>query len=84
MQDYMTLACKLGIMGMRPDGVTPDTVFNPNNTVTRAEFATAMSRVIYNGAIKGTDACFYCNHMDQLKKDGIMTKIDVPTVAELR
>lgn len=84
MQQYMTMACKLGIMGMLPDGQTPDDVFNPNDMVTRAQFATALSRVIYNGLIKWTEACFYCNHMTQLKKDGIMTKIDVPTVEELR
>ena len=84
MQQYITLACKLGIMGMKPDGQTPDDVFNPNDTVTRAQFATAMSRVIYDGLIKGTEECFYCNHMTQLKKDGIMTKIDVPSIEELR
>ena len=37
-QYYMRLSCKLGLMGMRDDGVTPKTVFNPNGYVDRAQF----------------------------------------------
>lgn len=84
MQNYMTMSCKLNVMGMQPNGEDPDVLFNPNRIVTRAEFATAMSRVIYNNAIRGTEACFYCNHLEQLRKDNIVTKVDVPFQEELR
>lgn len=46
-QSYIDMACKLGLMGMRPDGQNPDTIFNPDRIVTREEFATVMSRLIY-------------------------------------
>lgn len=46
MQYYARLACKLGIMGLKSDG-TPDTKFNPNAVVTRAQFGTMLSRLLY-------------------------------------
>ncbi|MBU0626851.1 S-layer homology domain-containing protein [Patescibacteria group bacterium] len=42
----MRLACQLGIMGINTDG-TPNTHFNPNDTVDRAQFGTTLSRVIW-------------------------------------
>ncbi|MEI7563133.1 MAG: hypothetical protein WCJ39_05720 [bacterium] len=35
-------------MGLKPDG-TPDTVFNPMAVVTRAQFGSALSRLLYGG-----------------------------------
>ena len=45
MQFYAILACQLGLMGVKPDG-TSDTTFHPENTVTRGQFGTALSRII--------------------------------------
>jgi len=35
MQQFAILACQLNIMGMLPDGETPDAVFNPAELVSR-------------------------------------------------
>jgi hypothetical protein len=46
MQLYIKLSCQLGIMGLKSDG-SPDVVFNPADDVTRAEFGTMLSRIIW-------------------------------------
>jgi hypothetical protein len=44
---YITQVCQLGIMGITSDGTTSLAQFRPNAFVTRAEFGTALSRVLY-------------------------------------
>ena len=59
--------------------------FRPDDEVTRAEFATALSRMLYNtsdGEYKST-AQYYVNHMKKLKEEWIITKDD-PKMKELR
>lgn len=46
LQYYMRLACKLGIMGLDYYG-EPDILFNPNYIVTRDQFVTILSRILF-------------------------------------
>jgi len=73
----MTKACQLGLMGV------DITKFNPYKIVSRAEFATVLSRALrwakYNGGVP-----FYTKHLQALKDKEIMTKIENPEQQELR
>ena len=73
----MTKACQLGLMGV------DITKFNPYKIVSRAEFATVLSRALrwakYNGGVP-----FYTKHLQALKDKEIMTKIENPEKPELR
>jgi len=46
LQYYMRLSCKLGIMGLDYYG-EPDTIFNPNYVITRDQFVTILSRLLF-------------------------------------
>lgn len=46
LQYYMRLSCKLWIMGLDYYG-DPDTIFNPNYVVTRDQFVTILSRLLF-------------------------------------
>ena len=74
---YIKISCQLGLMGIDIDN------FDPNGQVTRAQFGTILSRVIwgntYEWGIK-----YYTNHLNALKLAGIMTQISNPTMKELR
>ena len=77
----VTLAYQLGIMWQN----MPNNRFRPNDEVTRAEFATALSRMIYKTSdwvYKSTDK-YYTNHMEKLVEEWIITKDD-PKMKELR
>jgi hypothetical protein len=84
MQDYAILACQLGIMWL--DGnENPAEEFNPDGIVTRAEFGTAFSRLIFGGKVKNWKwKEWYVPHLQALKDAGIMKKIDEPFMEELR
>jgi hypothetical protein len=69
-------------MGLNTDG-TIDTVFNPNEVITRAQFGTILSRVL-RGDIYNGGEIYYKKHLDALKEAGIMNKIDTPLAKELR
>jgi hypothetical protein len=85
MQYYAQLACRLGIMGLQSDG-TPNVVFAPNAVVTRAQFGTMLSRLLYGNAnnfvAKGQD--YYSNHLKALQNNDIMKNISTPWNLELR
>ena len=85
MQYYATVACQLGLMGLNANG-TPNALFNPNEEVTRAQFGTALSRLLYGKAYNATRSTQlrYAAHLKALKDVGIMTKIDTPMMPELR
>ena len=71
-------------MGLDDNG-NPAEKFNPTDTVTRAQFGTVLSRLLYghlNNAQKGTE--WYAQHLQALKNAGIMKKIDDPSMKELR
>ena len=79
--DWVTLAYQLWIMWQN----MPNNKFRPNDEVTRAEFATALSRIIYwtsDGEYKWTWK-YYIHHMEKLVKEWIITKDD-PNMKELR
>ncbi|MEI8090756.1 MAG: S-layer homology domain-containing protein [bacterium] len=68
---------------MKPDG-TPDTAFHPNDEVTRAQFGTMLSRLLYGNDNNGRPGKRYEAHLKALKSAGIMTKISKPMMLELR
>ena len=74
--DYIQIAYQLQIMGINADG-TPIQAFEPHKLVSRAEFATVLSRVIWGNKhnISGDDR--YSAHLQALKKYEIITS-DVP------
>ena len=82
LQSYMELSCQLWIMGLKKDG-TPDTIFKPNNYVTRAQFGTMLSRLIYGDMYNvalGSKTPWYYNHLQALQKNEIMMQISNPTI----
>ncbi len=84
-KEYIKKACRYGLMGLHSDGIVPKDQFNPYQEVTRAEFGTVLSRFIWKWDYNTEDATlYYSKHLDNLKKIGIMTKIDVPFMKELR
>lgn len=84
MKYYATLACQLRIMWL--DGnENPAEEFNPDGIVTRAEFGTAFSRLIFGGKVKNWKwKERYVPHLQALKDVNIMKKIDEPFMEELR
>jgi len=74
--DYIQIAYQLQIMGINADG-TPIQAFEPYKLVSRAEFATVLSRVIWGNKhnISGDDR--YSAHLQALKKYGVITS-DIP------
>jgi hypothetical protein len=77
----VSLAYQLWIMWIN----MPNNKFRPNDEVTRAEFATALSRMIYltsDWEYKST-AKYYIHHMEKLVEEWIITKDD-PNMKELR
>jgi hypothetical protein len=83
-EDYdngVTLAYQLGIMWQN----MPWNNFRPNDEVSRAEFATALSRLLYStsdGEYKSTSK-YYIHHMEKLVNEWIITN-DNPNMKELR
>lgn len=73
--NWVTLACQLWIMWVWI------TNFRPNETVTRAQFGTALSRMLY-GLADGKDH-YYSTHLAKLKKEWIISN-DNPTLKEVR
>jgi hypothetical protein len=68
LHDYIIKSCKLGIMGQ---GIT---AFRPYDTLSRAEFGTALSRVLWGNEYEGGTP-YYANHLNALKAAGIMNQI---------
>ena len=72
---WPTKACQLGIMGINIQE------FRPNDTVTRAEFATALSRLLY-WTTDWKDQ-YYSTHLEILYKNWIISNTD-PKLYEKR
>jgi restriction endonuclease Mrr len=71
MKDYATKACQLGLMGMDMD------YFQPLLAVTRAQFGTILSRLLWQTTYAG-GKMYYTNHLQALKDNGIMNDIATP------
>lgn len=67
MPGYIQLAYQLQIMGVDGEGNALAT-FSPDRTVTRAEFATVLSRVLYGNLYNQSGADFYSAHLGALQK----------------
>ena len=79
--DWVTLAYQLWIMWQN----MPNNRFRPNDEVTRWEFVTALSRMLYNTSdweYKSTPK-YYTHHMEKMKEEWIITNDD-PNMKELR
>ncbi|NOZ44933.1 MAG: hypothetical protein GXP45_07490, partial [bacterium] len=70
---YIKEVCQMGIMGQN----MPGNKFLPFNTVTRAQAATMLSRIVWGDKYDGGTP-WYAAHMEALKADGIMTNISNP------
>ena len=71
LQWYIKLSCQLGLMGINMQS------FLPNQEVTRAEFGTTLSRLLYGNTYEwGT--LYYTNHLLALQAAGIMNNITDP------
>lgn len=87
MQYYAKLSCQLYLMWLRPDWVTPMEYFDPNEPVTRAQFGTVLSRLLWQTQyVSRLNEPYYLRHLEALKINNIMTQIygQWPNTNELR
>lgn len=82
-QYYAMSACRLWLMWYASDRVTINTNFNPDTEVDRGQFGTILSRLL-RGDKNNSATNYYTNHLQALKDEGIMTKIETPSQKELR
>ena len=80
--DFIQTAYAYKIMWINADG-TPLENFNPNGLVTRAEYATVFSRVLYGDKYNKAEWNYYEDHLAALKEAGILTNT-TPTIQEIR
>ena len=83
MKKFIKTSCELWLMWISSDGVTAMKNFYPNWFVTRAEFGTVLSRLLY-GNIYHSDKVYYEKHLQALKNKWIMKNIEKPLAKELR
>jgi hypothetical protein len=85
MKFYIKTACQLGLMGREADGKTTQKTFNATDNVTRAQFGTVLSRLLYGTTNNSTDKINrYNKHLQALNEVGIMNNISTPTMKEIR
>jgi hypothetical protein len=70
LHDFIIESCQLGIMGQN----MPGNKFRPYDNISRAEFGTALSRVLWGDEHNGGTP-YYAKHLDALKAAGIMNQI---------
>jgi hypothetical protein len=84
MQQYAIMSCQLWLMWLKSDW-TPSNKFYPGGIVTRSQFGTALSRLLYwdsHNASVGENR--YEQHLTALKNNAIMTQISNPNMTEKR
>lgn len=83
-QGYIILSCQLGLMGLQADGVHAKQIFEPNKTLTRAHFAAALSRVLFDNGPSNANGGqpYYTKHLLKLKSYGIVKDIAYPQMQE--
>ena len=79
---FIQTAYAYKIMWINADG-TPLKKFNPNGKVTRAEYATVFSRVLFGDKYNKSEWNYYEDHLNALKEAGILTNT-TPTIQEIR
>lgn len=79
MKVYAIKACQLWLMW-----IDTDNKFNPNSEITRAEFATTISRALRWEKYNATSPTRYTQHLNALKKEWIIKNIENPMTKELR
>lgn len=84
MKTYIKFACQLNLMWLERDWKIVKENFNPNDLVTRAEYATVFSRLLYGDKYDNFKWKRYLGHLNALKKAWIMTQIDNPFMTEIR
>lgn len=72
MRTYWRMACALWIMGINVSS------FEPMRTVSRAQFGTALSRLLWWNAYNNSWEEYYEGHLNALRNNGYMDKIDNP------
>ena len=80
--DFIETAYAYKIMWINADG-TPLKEFNPKGKVTRAEYATVFSRVLFWDKYNKSEWNYYENHINALKDAKILTTT-TPTIQEVR
>ena len=81
MKWYMKSACELWLMWLESDWITVANHFDPNKSVTRAEFGTTLSRLLYGWVNNLHDDLdrrnneWYEKHLRALQDNGIMTQV---------
>lgn len=94
LHDLVITSCELWLMWLEPDWQTPSKSFNPDDVVTRAQFGTVLSRLLFWDMYNVKDepsrnnakVARYEDHLAALKEYGIMTQIngDWPNYLEKR
>ena len=79
---YIKLAYQYQIMWINADG-TPIELFNPHGIVSRWEYATVFSRVLFGAKFNKDGEDFYTNHLEALKTAEILTNT-TPSIQEMR
>ena len=79
---YIQLAYQYQIMWIDAKGNSIQS-FNPNGKVTRWEYATVFSRVLFGSLFNKEWADFYTNHLKALEAAGILSNTE-PTIQEVR
>ena len=79
---YIELAYQYQIMWINADW-TPIEDFNPDKTVTRAEFATVLSRVLFGNTYNQSWKNYYEKHIEALEKANILNNTN-PDLVEAR
>lgn len=82
MKNYMTLACKFEYMWVTPL-YTAMSDFMPNKNLSRAEFGTVLSRILWWNKYEWSNVNYYTNHLNALKNAGIIKDIN-PNIMESR
>ena len=83
MKDYMVMSCQLEIMWIHTTNYKAIPDFMPSKRVSRAEFGTILSRVLWWNKYEWTNENYYINHLNALKENNIITNIN-PNITEYR
>lgn len=78
LEGFAIEACQMGLMGINTNGI-----FNPNGVLSRAEYGTILSRVLFGDTYNGGNP-FYAAHLNALNQAGLMNDLSNPERAIMR